>query len=288
MLKNGFEYLKPSSLEEASKLLMDCKNSMILAGGTELMVSIRNGNHSPERVVDVKEIPELAGIRWEDGHLFVGASNTWTDIMINKTLAENFPAFMQAAKVFGCSEIRNRATLGGNICNASPGAEAGGPCMVYEAKVKIWGSGKERIIPINEFFTGPGKNSIQQGEIMTGILLPLLPEGSRSAYRRITRVKGQDLATCAITIAIINPDEIETRRFRVGFSAVMRTPARSPELEEILSGKVITPEVLKSAKLWLRENLQPRASSLRGTPDYKRDAMGGMLEILLRGLKLLG
>jgi CO/xanthine dehydrogenase FAD-binding subunit len=115
-----------------------------------------------------------------------------------------------------------------------------------------------------------------------------MPEGSRSAYRRITRVKGQDLATCAITIAIINPDESANRRFRVGLSAVMATPARAPELEEMLSGKIITPDVLKSAKLWLRENLHPRASSLRGTPDYKRDAMGGMLEILLRGLKLLG
>jgi CO/xanthine dehydrogenase FAD-binding subunit len=77
---------------------MDCKNSMILAGGTEILISIRDGRHAPERVVDVKNIPELRKIKWEDGNLFVGASNTWTEIMINRELATHFPAFMQAAK----------------------------------------------------------------------------------------------------------------------------------------------------------------------------------------------
>jgi aerobic carbon-monoxide dehydrogenase medium subunit len=248
---------------------------------------MRNGSHSPDRVIDIKNISELNKIGWENGKLFVGASTTWTDIKNNADLAKHFPAFPQAAGVFGCHEVRNRATLGGNICHASPGAEAGGPCVVYEAKVKLWNNGKERVIPITDFITGPGKTSIEHGEIMMGILIPLLPEGSLSAYRRAARVKGQDLATCAVTVAVVNPGETANRRFRVGLSAVMKTPSRSPELEEMLSGKIITEDVLESAKLWLRENLHPRASSLRGTPGYKRDVMGGMLEILLREMKVM-
>jgi len=107
------------------------------------------------------------------------------------------------------------------------------------------------------------------------------PENSRSAYRRTARVKGQDLATCAMTIMAVNPDNPELREIRTALSAVEKTPTRPPELEEILSHKPITSEILKKAKDWMRENLHPRASSLRGTPDYKREVLGGILEILL-------
>jgi CO/xanthine dehydrogenase FAD-binding subunit len=247
---------------------------------------MRKGTHRPDKIVDIKDIAELKRISWEDGGLFIGAAVTWTQIKEDPEIEKHFPALTQAAKVFGCKEIRNRATIGGNICNASPGSEAGGPCVVYCAKAKLWKNGEERTIPIADFILAPGHTAIEQGEILTGILFPMLPKGSRSGYRRTARTKGQDLATCAVTVAAINPKTPDNREIRVGLSAVTKTPSRFPELEDILSYKPITNEVLNEAKNWMEENLNPRASSLRGTPDYKKDVLGGMLQILLKDLKL--
>ncbi|MFP4497610.1 MAG: FAD binding domain-containing protein [Vulcanimicrobiota bacterium] len=287
MITHEFSYRKPETLEEASTLLMENKNSQILAGGTDLLVKLRKGNHRPDLVVDIKRIPRLCQLEWKEKGLFIGAGITITGLKNSNEVKKFFPALHQATFRFGCYEVRNRATVGGNICNASPGAECGGPAVVYEARVEIFGNGKFRQVPINEFLTGPGWTSLEPGEIMTGLILPRPPENSVSAYRRTARVKGQDLATCAITILAVNPEKPSDRKIRAGLSAVMKTPFRSPELEEILSHKAIDSKVLKQARTWLKENIYPRASSLRGTPGYKKEVMGGMLEILLEELGLL-
>lgn len=286
MAMTAFDYHRPKTLETASKLLLEHKNSMILAGGTDLFVKMRKGSHRPDVLIDVKSIQEVSGFAWEEGRMFIGAAVTWTEIKMNEAIRKYFPALHQAACNFGCQEIRNRATIGGNICSASPGAESGGPGLVYDASVKLWKKSGERIIPLKDFMTGPGQTALLSGEIMTGLLLPKPPENCRSAYRRTARVRGQDLATCAITVMAVNPDIPPTREIRVALSAVLKTASRPPELEEILSKKRITSEVLEKAKTWLRDNLHPRASSLRGTPDYKREAMGGMLQILIEELSL--
>jgi CO/xanthine dehydrogenase FAD-binding subunit len=287
MIATDYEYIKPSSIEEITALLKQNKKTVFLAGGTELIISMRCGSLKPERVIDIKNIPQLKQLRWEDGNLFMGSAVTWTEILHNKEIKEHFPALTEAAKVFGCHEIRNRATIGGNLCNASPGAEGGGPCVVYEAKVKLINENGQRVVPISEFLMGPGKTSIRQDEIMEGILLSPLPQGSISGYRRVARVKGQDLATCAITLAVINPQNIQERKIWVGMSAVEKTAFRAVELENILSGKALTKDVLEAARTWIKDNLNPRASSLRGTPDYKKEVLANMLEILLREFNLL-
>lgn len=287
MITAEFDYFAPTTVKEASQLLTERKNSMILAGGTDILIRVRNGAHRPARLVDIKNIKQLKRIEWVKEGLFIGSCVTWTQIKENPIVKDNFPALHQASQRFGCREIRNRATIGGNICNASPGAEAGGPAVVYEALIKVESLNGKKLVPVNKFITGPGRTSLQTGEITTGVILPKPPQNSRSAYRRTARVKGQDLATCAITIMAVNPETPESREIRAGLSAVMKTPFRPPELEKILSQKPITREVLKQAKQWMRDNLHPRASSLRGTPDYKREVIGGMLEILLGELQVL-
>lgn len=284
MILSKFDMVSPKTVEEAAALLKEHKNSLVLAGGTDLLIKIRSGSHRPEMVVDIKKIDGLDRIEWEMGHLFIGACADWTQINRNSEIRKHFPALYDASKEFGCFEIRNRATIGGNICNASPGAEAGGPAVVYEAEVMTDGVNGKRKMPVTDFIKGPGRTALEQGEIMTGILLPAPPENSKSAYRRTARVKGQDLATCATTVMAVNPDNPEEREIRVGLSAVLKTPSRSDELEKILSKKKIDKDVLDRAKSWLFNNLHPRASSLRGTPDYKRHVMGGMLEILLEDM----
>lgn len=281
MLLSEFEYRKPETLSAASGMLLEKKNSMILAGGTDLFVKMRKGSHRPQRVVDIKNIEGLDIITWKRDRLFIGAAVDWTTLKNSSDVKKHFPALHQATKRFGCHEIRNRATLGGNICSASPGCESGGPCAVYEALVRVYGPEGRRDVPFSDFITGPGRTCLKEGELMEGVLIPKPPAGSRSAYRRTARVQGQDLATCALTVMAINPGDPANRQVRAGMSAVMKTPYRHPDLESILSKKEITPAVLEMAKKWMKENLYPRASSLRGTPEYKLEAMGGMLEILL-------
>ena len=287
MILADFDYIKPKTLKEASNYLLEHKNARILAGGTDLLVKMRSGSLRPEKVVDIKDIPELKNIEWDERTLSIGANVTWTEIKENEKITKYFPALHQAASFFGCYEVRNRATIGGNLANAAPGSEGGGPCVVYEVTVTLYGQDGYREIPVNEYLTGPGKTSLKVGEILTAIKFPIPPANARSAYRRAARVKGQDLATCAITLMALNPDDASVREIRVGLSAVARTPARMPELEAILSHKNIDTETLNLAKTWLMNNLYPRASSLRGTPDYKKKVLGGFLEEILDEMGLL-
>lgn len=287
MILADFDYIKPKTLKEASDYLLEHKNARILAGGTDLLVKMRSGSLRPEKVVDIKDIPELNIIVWEEGSLSIGANVTWTQIKENEKIKKHFPALHQAAGFFGCYEIRNRATIGGNLANAAPGSEGGGPSVVYEVSLTLYGLDGYREIPVNEFLTGPGKTSLKDGEILTSIKFPIPPANAKSAYRRAARVKGQDLATCAITVMALNPDDAVVREIRVGLSAVAKTPARMPELEALLSNKDIDAETLELAKIWMTGNLYPRASSLRGTPNYKKKVLGGFLEEILDEMGLL-
>ncbi len=286
MIPFEFEYYAPSKVEEVSHLLRD--GSVIMAGGTDILIKMREGRVRPSRVIDIKKIPSLHTMQWQDEGLFLGSCVTWSRIKKDEKIKEVFPALHQASCNFGCKEIRNRATVGGNVCNASPGAEIGGPSVVYEALVYVYrkGMGEEKI-PFSKFVLSPGRVDLKEGDFVTGVFFPYPPKGSRSAYRRIARVKGQDLATCALTVMAVNPQEPNEREIRVGMSAVFKTPRRDKELEDILSYKPITSEVLKEAKDWIYQNIQPRATSLRGTPQYKRQVMGSLLEILLREIGVM-
>ena len=222
MIMHDFDYYRPDTLKEASTLLSQHNNSMVLAGGTDLLVKMRGGKHRPDRVVDVKAIDGLDCICWREGDLFIGANVTWTQLKNDETVKTHFPALHQSCRRFGCFEIRNRATLGGNVCSASPGCESGGPLVVYEALVEIYGPTGIRREPVVTFITGPGRTSLKSGELVSGVLIPRTLPKTRSAYRRIARVQGQDLATCAVTVLAVNPDDPKTRQVRVGMSAVFK------------------------------------------------------------------
>lgn len=281
MLSADFEYVKPDSLEDAVEILLKNRNSRILAGGTDLIVKIRGGSLNPGLVVDIKGIDSLNRIDWSEGYISIGAGVTWNRIKYDRLVNEHFPALIHASQSFGCYEVANRATLGGNLANGAPGAEGGCPCAVYGAEIEIFGPDGRRIVPLNQFLLGPGHTALKDGEILISVRMPAGSPGSKSAYRRASRVRGQDLATCGIAVMVLNPDGITDRKVRVALSAVAKTPYRPPELEDMLSGRVIDEEVMGKVRAWLMGNLYPRASSLRGSPDYKKRVLGALLEDIL-------
>jgi carbon-monoxide dehydrogenase medium subunit len=168
----------------------------VLAGGTDLVVAIRNGAIAPQVVVDVKRIAELAPeIDLTGSRLRIGATTLMADVERNKRVRATFPALADAAATVGSVQIRNRATVVGNICHASPAADTVPPLLIYGAEVNISGARGTRRMPLAEFLVGPGRTALERGELVTSIDVPVGPPGHREAFAKVTRRRGVDLAT---------------------------------------------------------------------------------------------
>jgi CO/xanthine dehydrogenase FAD-binding subunit len=282
-----FDYFHPSDIAETLTLLdQECETS-VLAGGTDLLVKMRRGSMRPPVVVDIKGLKECQGIRWEGDRLSVGALTTFNDLLRSVEIQEHFPILVDATRVMGCYEIRERATLGGNVVNASPGAESGSPLAVLEAQVVLKGRRGERQMSIRDFWQGVGKTDLAPGELLVRIVIPRLPEGSRSTYLRRSRVQGMDLASVNAAVVVINPQLPASREIRVALGAVAPTPIRAREIETLLCGQEITASLLSQMREKIQEGLAPRDTSLRATPGYKKEMVGVLtemaLEVLLKG-----
>jgi carbon-monoxide dehydrogenase medium subunit len=177
----------------------------VLAGGTDLLVRMRRGHIEAEVVVDVKGLEALRPDVAEDGSaLRIGASAVMADIAADARVRRRYPALVEAANVVGSVQIRNRATLAGNICNASPAADTAPALLVYGAAVHLLTAGGARRVPLDEFFSGPGRTVLSTGELVASIELPAVAQAAGAAFGRITRRRGVDLATvnlCCLVLA---------------------------------------------------------------------------------------
>lgn len=286
-MPGSFDYFRARTIAEATAALKQ-EGAVVLAGGTDLLVNIRGNKLHPRLVVDIKGLPELKGIReTREGGLWIGALTTMKEIAINTLIQERYKALAAAASVMGCYEIRVRATIGGNICNASPGAETGPVLAILNAAVEINGSGGRRILPLEQFLLGPGRTALGQGEVLVGFILPPLPSGSRTAYLRRSRIKGMDLAAVSVAVLAGPPDSEGKREIRVAAGAVLATPARVGTVEEILKQGPLTYERIRQARDRFAEVIAPRAGSLRATPEYKQEMVGQLMEMGLAKLVAL-
>lgn len=256
-----FEYARPRTLAEASQLLAR-KEATALAGGTDLMVALRHRKTRPALVVDLKRVEDLeSGITHDEERVRVGGLTTMAQIAADEEIRSRFPALVDAVSVVGSVQIRNRATLAGNICNASPAADTAPALLAFGAAVEIVGVGGLRTVPVSSFFTGPGGNVLREGDVVTAIELPLPAPGTGSAFARVTRRRGVDLATINLACVV---DAAGVVRF--GFGAVGPTPLAA----ETTLGDLETDEG------WERLlGVATPISDVRAGADYRR----AMLEI---------
>ena len=234
---NSFEYLRPQSLGELFHLLREHgTRARVLAGGTDLVVRIKKGLELPSVVVDLKRVAELrADVTEADGHVRIGARAVMTDVIEHESIRRYFPAIADAARVVGSVQIRNRATLAGNVCNASPAADTAPALLAYRAHVTLRGADGSRRMPLNDFFTGPGRTALATAEIIESIDLPMPVEHTGAAFTRLTRRHGVDLAIVSVCCVVLESGDVRFAFGAVGPRPFVVTSRGDAPLEGVLA-----------------------------------------------------
>lgn len=293
----SFEYYRPASIGEAMALMEDSGGKGVyIAGGTDVMVLIRQKKISPGCLISLRNIGDLAYLDTASG-LAVGSAVTHNEIAKNEYIQKRYTALTDATNKVGSLQIRNVATMGGNICNAAPSADTACPLLVLDASAIVAGKDGERTIPIDEFFLGPNKVALNPGEILKGFSMHAFSDKTGSAYIKHTRRQAMDLPMLGVAARVtirIDGDEIGCKnalctidsisnilkRFedeklvcedvRIAMGVVAPRPMRAKKAEEALKGKVISEDLLKEIGEIAASECQPR-DSIRGEAWYRRD-----------------
>ena len=263
-----FAYSRPASLDEALAILRGRPDARVLSGGTDLLVAVQKGAVRPSLVVDVKSVPELGGgITELDGGLRVPASTVITDLVAHPLAVAHFPALVEAALVVGSIQIRNRATLAGNVCNASPAADTVPPLLVHRAEVELIGEAGRRRLPLDGFLLGPGRTALGPGELVAALWLPLPSGPMGTAFGRMTRRRGVDLATVNLACAVDDQGITTLAYGAVGPRAFVARDA---------TGALADPSTDGDRRDELLRELAAPASpitNVRATREYRRDML---------------
>jgi carbon-monoxide dehydrogenase medium subunit len=221
----------------------------LLMGGTDLFARMRDGFLQPQVVVDVKHLPGMQDVVYdEQTGLTIGAAVTMNQVAHHPAVQTHYPILAEAASAVASYQLRNRATVGGNLCNASPAADTAPAVLVLAGHILLHGPNGAREVPANEFFLGPGETAMQAGELMTAIRLPVPPAGSVGQYLKVGRNKAGDLAIVGVAILGF-PDKTASSGycFRIGLASVAPVPLRAAEAEQVLADHVPDKETLALA-----------------------------------------
>ncbi len=272
MMLTRFSYIAPDNLEEALDFLQENHYSTrILAGGTDLLVELYRGEQV-ENLLDIKKIPELQELVDEDD-LFIGAAVPVNALLERESIHSRYPLLVQGAETLGSYPIRNRATVVGNICNASPAGDLIPPLLVLGTIVHCWSREGSREIPLQHFFQGPGRTVLQAGELVAGLKIKPPPSFSSSGYWKKSRIRGPDLAAVSLAYLVAPRQKI----FDVALGAVAPTPLLF-HLGEYLSGLQDDFDRTRGQIVEaVQEKIRP-ISDLRGRKEFRQRIVGAYLE----------
>ena len=268
-----FDYFKPSNISEALTLLNSYDGqAKILAGGTDLLVGMKEKEQSPRYIIDIKGIPELNNINNDSGQgLTMGALATIRTVESSTLVKENYPFLSRAAGLLGSVQVRNKATIGGNLCNAAPSAETAPSLLSLDARVKVVSLKGERVISLEDFFQGPGLNVLDK-EILTEIQLP--PRKKKGIYIKHSPRRAMDIAVVGVAVAVIEGREKgKWEDVRIALGAVAPTPIRARKAEEILAGEKLKFELIEKAAALAEETASP-IFDVRASAGYRRKMVG--------------
>lgn len=279
----AFEYLAPRNLSEVVTLLAEKgERARILAGGTDVLVQMREGRRDPDWVIDVKHVPEVNSLQFDSSGLRFGAAVPCCLLCEHPALAKAYPGLVDAVSLIGGVQIQSRATVGGNLCNASPAADAIPALIAGEAVCHVTGTGGSRELPVETFCTGPGKNALQPGELLVSLSLPAPKPNQGSAYLRFIPRNEMDIAVVGVGVSVVL-DDTRSRcvSARIALGAVAPTPLLVAEAGAALVGKTPGDAVLDQAANLARSAARP-ISDMRGDAEYRRHLVGVLVKRALR------
>jgi carbon-monoxide dehydrogenase medium subunit len=271
-LLDDFEYHEPESVSDAVTLLAEHgEGARLIAGGTDLLVDMKKGKIRPRHLVSLMKIPELSHITEEEGGLRIGATTTIREIVESRLIREKYPLLFEAAQATGSVQIKNMATIGGNICNALPSADLPPALVALDARVKIVGRGGERFLPLEDFFVGIRETKLRSNELLAEIHIRSPSPRSGTAFLRLSRT-AKDLATLNVAVRVTLEGDGTCKEIRVVVGGgVGPTLIRSKKAEGLLKGRVLEEPLIEEAAEVVSEELKPRPTSIRASPAYKKE-----------------
>ncbi len=286
-LDEVLDVLRAVGADEGGAAADDVQGGAIpYAGGTDLIVQWKRGGAPSAGVaVDIKRIDLLRRIAVEEGTLFLGPCVPLARVAADELVKKHCPVLAEAASIVACPQVRNRATLGGNVCNASPAADTAVPLILSDALFEIRSASGRREVPACDFFTGPGETVLKPGELLTGIRISLVGGGKPaartvfSAYRKFGTRPAMEIAVVSVG-ASLALDKGKVVRARVAFGSVAPTPLRGRATEASLEGNHLGDDVLDAARRAAMEEISP-ISDVRASAGYRRELTGILLGRIL-------
>jgi len=280
----SFDYVRPGTPDEVVGLLEEHgRAAQLMMGGTDLFVRMRQGEIRPKIVVDVKHLPAMRAVLFDDQiGLTIGAAVTMNEVAAHPDVRAHYPLLAEAANSVASYQVRNRATIGGNLCNASPCADTSPAILALEGQLALYGPNGERALPASGFFLGPGETALQPGEFLTAIRFPAPPPGSVGKYLKLGRTRAGDLALVGVAVLGF-PDEIAASgyRFRIALGSVAPVALRALEAEAVLASHPPGEEAFELAAQRAMEASAP-IDDVRGGAAYQKAMVRALT---LRGLR---
>jgi CO/xanthine dehydrogenase FAD-binding subunit len=267
-----FDYIRLETLAEASRFLSQHEaEARPFLGGTDIFVRMRDGFLKPKYLVDVKCLEGMRTLAFDPtAGLTIGAAVTMNQLIASPLVITHYPLLADACRSVAGYQLRNRATVIGNICNASPAGDTIGACLVYDGVLHIHGTDGIRQEPLNEFFLGPGRNTLKCGDIVTSVNLPPPPPGSRGGYLKLGRNKLSDLSIVAVTaLGWPAASQASGFRFRIALTSVAPTPLLLTNVEDFLATHFITSDNLAEAARLAAASCSP-IDDVRGSARYRK------------------
>jgi len=264
---SSFDYLAPKTIKEACTLFSKYKGkAKVIAGGTDLLLSMKRRKISPQYVVSIKGIPELDYIYYshEDG-LKIGATATLQSIASFPIIKDKFGLLGTACNKIGIPQVRNMGTIGGNICNAGPSQDAIPALLVLDAKLKLVSLQSERVVSIDKFFTGPFQTVLDKAELLTEIQIPTPPPRTDGCYQWLTKITEADESLVGVAVLMTLDTDSICKDIKIGLCSVAPTPMRARRAEEMLRGKKLESKIIEQTAQVAAEETRPRSRA-----DYRR------------------
>jgi CO/xanthine dehydrogenase FAD-binding subunit len=267
-----FDYILPASLVEACQFMVQhADEARPFLGGTDVFVRMRDGFLKPKYLVDVKGLEGMRDLYFDPGKgLTIGAAVTMNRLIASPEVQAHYPLLVEACRSVASYQLRNRATVAGNICNASPAGDTIGACLVYGAEIHIFGIDGPRQEALHTFFLGPGKTSLKPGDLVTAIRLPHPIPEAEGIYLKLGRNKLSDLAIVGVTILGWPEAGLPARfRLRVALSSVAPTPLLLKEVEDFLAGQAVNREIVENAASLAADCCSP-IDDVRSSARYRK------------------